>query len=181
MKSLDCTPVSHPPLPATNEHPLWQAWDLALDMCISQLPSILNENPIPREFISCGFFTEQIEIFDAWLKYNVNSQNSPEQLPVVLQVLLSQQHRLKALELLAKFIDMGPWAVSAALSVGIFPYVLKLLSTQPKELRSLLTFIWAKILAVDKSCQAELVKDNGHAYFIHILPESDVPPIQKVN
>lgn len=75
---------------------------------------------------------------------------------------------------------MGPWAVSAALSVGIFPYVLKLLSTQPKELRSLLTFIWAKILAVDRSCQAELVKDNGHAYFIHILPEQDVPPIQKV-
>lgn len=184
MKSLDCTPVSHPPLPSTNEHPLWQAWDLALDMCISQLPGMLagggDPNQPPREFVSCGFFTEQIEIFDAWLKYNVNSSTCPEQLPVVLQVLLSVHHRLKALELLAKFIDMGPWAVSAALSVGIFPYVLKLLSTQPKELRSLLTFIWAKILAVDKSCQAELVKDNGHAYFIHILPEHDVPPIQKV-
>jgi regulator-associated protein of mTOR len=154
MKSLDCTPVSHPALPPTNEHPLWQSWDLALDMCISQLPHIINGNGEQKDFQSCGFFTEQIEIFDVWLKYNVNSNNSPEQLPVVLQVLLSQQHRLKALELLAKFIDMGPWAVSAALSVGIFPYVLKLLSTQPKELRSLLTFIWAKILAVDKSCQA---------------------------
>lgn len=190
MKSLDCNPVSHPPLPATNEHPLWQAWDLALDMCISQLPGMLSSSGAgdsgelvqtsPREFVSCGFFTEQIEIFDAWLKYNVNSYASPEQLPVVLQVLLSVHHRLKALELLARFIDMGPWAVSAALSVGIFPYVLKLLSTQPRELRSLLTFIWAKILAVDKSCQVELVKDNGHTYFINILPESDVPSMQKV-
>lgn len=181
MKSLDCTPVSHPQLPLTHEHPLWQSWDLALDMCISQLPNILNSNNgVQRDFISCGFFTEQIEIFDVWLRYNVNSHRPPEQLPVVLQVLLSQQHRLKALELLGKFLDFGPWAVSAALSVGIFPYVLKLLTTQPKELRPLLTFIWAKILAVDKSCQTELIKDNGHSYFIQVLADNSVDPTHKV-
>ncbi len=181
MKSLYCTPVSHPALPSTHEHPLWQSWDLALDMCISQLPYILtNTGGIQRDFISCGFFTEQIEIFDVWLRYNVNSHKPPEQLPVVLQVLLSQQHRLKALELLGKFLDFGPWAVSAALSVGIFPYVLKLLTTQPKELRPLLTFIWAKILAVDKSCQAELIKDNGHSYFINVLVDTNVDPTHKV-
>jgi hypothetical protein len=43
----------------------------------------------------------------------------------VLQVLLSQSHRLRALVLLGRFLDMGPWAVDLALSVGIFPYVLK--------------------------------------------------------
>lgn len=95
MKSLDCNPVSHPALPPTHEHPLWQSWDLALDMCISQLPNILNNPAQPRDFVSCGFFTEQIEIFDVWLRFNVNSNTPPEQLPVVLQVLLSQQHRLK--------------------------------------------------------------------------------------
>ena len=36
-----------------------------------------------------------------------------------------------------------------ALSVGIFPYVLKLLQSPAWELRPLLVFIWAKILAVD--------------------------------
>ena len=36
-----------------------------------------------------------------------------------------------------------------ALSVGIFPYVLKLLQSSSRELRPLLVFIWAKILAVD--------------------------------
>ncbi len=151
-------------------------------MCISQLPQILNTNSShqPKDFISCGFFTEQIEIFDVWLRFNVNSQTPPEQLPVVLQVLLSQQHRLKALELLGKFLDFGPWAVSSALSVGIFPYVLKLLTTQPKELRPLLTFIWAKILAVDKSCQVELVKDKGHSYFIQVLNDPYVEPTHKV-
>ena len=179
MKSLDCNPMSHPTLPSTHEHPLWQSWDLALDMCISQLPQIVNNPAQPRDFVSCGFFTEQIEIFDVWLRFNVNSHTPPEQLPVVLQVLLSQQHRLKALELLGKFLDFGPWAISSALSVGIFPYVLKLLTTQPKELRPLLTFIWAKILAVDKSCQAELL-NNGYSYFIQVLNDQSVEPTQKV-
>lgn len=67
----------------------------------------------------------------------------------MLQVLLSQVHRMRALELLGKFLDLGPWAVNLALSVGIFPYVLKLLQSCAKELRPLLVFIWAKILAVD--------------------------------
>jgi regulator-associated protein of mTOR len=34
------------------------------------------------------------------------------QLPVVLQVLLSQGHRLRALVLLARFLDKGSWAVN---------------------------------------------------------------------
>jgi regulator-associated protein of mTOR len=84
-------------------------------------------------------------------------------------VLLSQVHRLRALVLLGRFLDMGPWAVDLALSVGIFPYVLKLLQTTSIELRTTLVFIWAKILALDRSCQADLVKDNGHLYFLKYL------------
>jgi hypothetical protein len=48
------------------------------------------------------------------------------------QVLLSQVHRLRALVLLGRFLDMGLWAVDLALSVGIFPYVLKLLQVGGK-------------------------------------------------
>lgn len=40
-----------------------------------------------------------------------------------------------------------------ALSVGIFPYVLKLLQTISIDLRPTLVFIWCKILALDLSCQ----------------------------
>lgn len=36
-----------------------------------------------------------------------------------------------------------------ALSVGIFPYVLKLLQSPAKELRPYLIFIWTKLLAAD--------------------------------
>ena len=69
-------------------------------------------------------------------------------------------HRFRALVLLAKFLDLGPWAVDHALSVGIFPYVLKLLQSSAIELRNVLVFIWTKILASDRTCQNDLLKDN---------------------
>ena len=72
-----------------------------------------------------------------WLEFGSEHKRPPEQLPVVLQVLLSQTHRLRALVLLARFLDLGPWAVNLALSVGIFPYVLKLLQSQVRYSRCL--------------------------------------------
>jgi regulator-associated protein of mTOR len=59
-----------------------------------------------------------------------------------------------------------------ALSVGIFPYVLKLLKLTTADLQQVLLFIWTKILAFDKSCQVDLVKDGGHEYFIKFLKSS---------
>lgn len=84
---------------------------------------------------------------------------------MILQVLLSQVHRVHGLELWAKFVDLGAWAVAAALSVGIFPYVLKLLQSGSRDLRGPLAFIWSKILWVDPARQQELVKENGFVIF----------------
>jgi hypothetical protein len=77
------------------------------------------------------------------------------------QVLLSQVHRARALQLLGRFLDLGSWAVDLALSVGIFPYVLKLLQTNTAELRDTLVFIWTKILALDRSCQVRRRARDG--------------------
>uniref|UniRef100_A0A8C5RAJ9 Regulatory associated protein of MTOR complex 1 n=1 Tax=Leptobrachium leishanense TaxID=445787 RepID=A0A8C5RAJ9_9ANUR len=148
MRSYNCTPVSSPRLPPTYMHAMWQAWDLAVDICLSQLPAIIDEGTLFRH---SPFFAEQLTAFQVWLTMGVENRNPPEQLPIVLQVLLSQVHRLRALDLLGRFLDLGPWAVSLALSVGIFPYVLKLLQSSARELRPLLVFIWAKILAVDSA------------------------------
>jgi regulator-associated protein of mTOR len=87
-----------------------QAWDLALDLCLRQLPKLLEDES--AVFQHSPFFTEQLTAFDVWLKYGAESRAPPEQLPIVLQVLLSQVHRLRALELLGRFLDLGPWAVS---------------------------------------------------------------------
>ncbi|EFC42042.1 predicted protein [Naegleria gruberi] len=169
MRSANCTPVSYPKLPETHNHPMWDAWDLALDQCVSQLPNLFN-NP-SAEYQYNPFFSAQLTDFQVWLEFGHRIQKPPTQLPILLQVLLSQSHRLRALTLLGRFLDMGSWAVNLALSVGIFPYVLKLLQSNSVELRRILVFIWTKILALDKPCQIDLVKDHGHSYFINVLVE----------
>ena len=125
------------------------------------------------------FFEQQLTAFEIWLKFEgPSSKTPPEQLPIVLQVLLSQVHRLRALILLSQFLDLGPWAVYLSLSIGIFPYVLRLLQSPAQELKPVLIFIWARIMAVDyKGTQQELCKDKGYNYFYSIL---NSPPINHV-
>lgn len=154
MRSYDCTPVSSPELPSAAHHPMWLAWDLAVDASLSQLPNIIKyETPYQHS----SFFSDQLTAFSVWLSGCSPQTSQPEQLPIVLQVLLSQVHRLRALDLLSDFLHLGPWAVHLGLSVGIFPYVLKLLQSSARELRPLLVFIWAKILSVEPNVQADLV------------------------
>lgn len=174
MRANNCTPVSSPRLPPTHQHPMWASWDMAVEQCLLQMPNLLAGKP-DVEFVPSPFFTDQLTAFEVWLEYGSEHDAPPEQLPIVLQVLLSQSHRLRALILLGRFLDLGLWAVELTLSVGIFPYVLKLLQTTAPELRQILVFIWTKILVLDQSCQADLVKDDGHAYFIRFLSSSNVP------
>jgi regulator-associated protein of mTOR len=108
---------------------MWAAWDLALDLCLTQLPSVLEEihanqvisglgngsngatngnNTINVETIVTNhtpspFFEEQLTAFQVWLEYGSETREPPEQLPIVLQVLLSQVPRVRALELLGRY------------------------------------------------------------------------------
>ena len=178
MRANGCHPVSMPQLPETHNHPLWQAWDLALEMVLAQLPAMLEseDGGQPYEYQHSNFFTEQLTAFDVYLAQGAPQQEAPSQLPIVLQVLLSQVHRLRALVLLSRFLDLGPWAVNLALSIGIFAYVLKLLQSAAYELKPVMIFIWARILAVDGACQADLIKDNGYQYFLTMLnPQASLP------
>ncbi|XP_040384579.1 regulatory-associated protein of TOR 1-like isoform X1 [Oryza brachyantha] len=177
MRSANCSPISYPLLPPTHQHHMWDAWDMAAEICLSKLPQLIADPS--EEFQPSPFFTEQLTAFEVWLDHGSEDKKPPEQLPIVLQVLLSQSHRFRALVLLGRFLDMGPWAVDLALSVGIFPYVLKLLQTSAMELRQILVFIWTKILSLDKSCQVDLVKDGGHGYFIRFLDSLDAYPEQR--
>ncbi|GFS38539.1 regulatory-associated protein of TOR 1 [Actinidia rufa] len=149
MRSANCSPVSYPMLPPTHQHHMWDAWDMAAEICLAQLPTLV-EDP-NADFQPSPFFTEQLTAFEVWLDHGSEHKKPPEQLPIVLQ----------------------------ALSVGIFPYVLKLLQTTTPELRQILVFIWTKILALDKSCQVDLVKDGGHTYFIRFLDSMEAYPEQR--
>ena len=249
MKNYHCTPHTYPPLPATNTHPLWATWDLAIDTCLRQLPDLLFKTgpplggltPIianvgttpgrigqtiriepttintptksgsgdkPYAYVPSRFFADQLTAFEVWISRGgsaltkkgplslpqsategcsgqgelkcVNELNNsserhlvprkpPDQLPIVLQVLLSQPHRLRALILLSQFVDLGPWAVHLVLTIGIFPYISKLLQAAGQDLRPVLIFIWARILAVDSSVQTDLYNTGGYKYFSNVL------------
>ncbi len=99
-----------------DQHPMWLAWDMAAETCLLQLPGILEGNSSEKEYQPSPFFSEQLTAFELWLDHGSMDKSPPEQLPIVLQVLLSQVHRLRALVLLGRFIDMGSWAVDLALS-----------------------------------------------------------------
>jgi regulator-associated protein of mTOR len=109
MRTYDCTPVSYPALPSAFHHPMWNAWDLAVDLCLTQLDPILNEG---QQYKHSQFFSEQLTAFEVWLAFGSRPDSHPEQLPIVLQVLLSQVHRSRALDLLGRFLNLGPWAVN---------------------------------------------------------------------
>jgi regulator-associated protein of mTOR len=142
--------------------------------------------PAPPEvaFQPSRFFSDELQAFELWLEQGIARAVAPadvattpesptmpptdgttrrhavhpQQLPIVLQVLLSQAHRTRALVGLCKFLDLGPWAVNLGLSIGIFPYVLKLLQAPTVDLKPLLIFIWARILGVFRACQDDLIR-----------------------
>lgn len=180
MMVYGCHPQSYPTLPDTHQHPLWESWDLAVDLALAQLPMLEKRESegLEYEYQSSTFFAEQLTAFEVYLgRGDALLQKPPDQLPVVLQVLLSQQHRVRALILLGRFLDQGPWAVQLALSIGIFPYVLKLLQSAAAELKPVMVFIWTRVLAVDISCQPDLIKDSGYNYFATILNPTEPLPV----
>jgi Raptor N-terminal CASPase like domain len=123
-------------------------------------------------YVPIPFFQGQMSSFAVWLKLGPAGQSIPLQLPILLQVLLSQTFRVDALRLLSRYLQTGPDAVDLALSVGYFPYVLKLLQSPIPQLKQELVFIWGKIMALDQTTCLDLVKDqsdHGAKYFADFL------------
>ncbi|TNN08764.1 Regulatory-associated protein of mTOR isoform 2 [Schistosoma japonicum] len=122
-----------------------------------------------------SFFTSQMTAFKIWLQTADERHPVATQLPILLQILLSQSHRIRAMQLLSEFLDLGPWAVVHCLSVGIFPYIVRLFHSPVSEVKPYLVFIWGKIIA---SAQTEFgrndsVRDFGYNYFITCLSDTE--------
>lgn len=81
MRACNCTPVSDPPLPSAVEHPLWEAWDYALDTVLTPLKALapvvgrlpaLFPSPLPTpvapataaHYNHSDFFASQLKAFE---------------------------------------------------------------------------------------------------------------------
>ena len=153
MKSMNRTPLSIPSVPATHNHLMWQAWDLAVEQTLLQLKSYPDRTKSIKQngthnigtsttatIITATKATRIVKRVQGTIIMVNNSigkafelllENSPSnkrqlQLAIVLQVVLNQEHRLEALRLWSKHTDQGRYAVHCVLSVGIFPDFRKL-------------------------------------------------------
>ena len=85
----------------TANHPMWKAWDLVCDLCVKQLPQILNSEKTNSNSSSSmtsseknyaynfsSFFSEQLRSFEMFLgQIRATGYQKPTLLPIVLQVL----------------------------------------------------------------------------------------------
>ncbi|KAJ2608117.1 Target of rapamycin complex 1 subunit kog1 [Coemansia sp. RSA 1365] len=144
-------------------------------------------------YISSTYFSNQLFAFEVWLQHAattvsqfVMEQNPdqiprslstepppniepPDELPAVLQVLLSQQYRMRALILLYRFMNLGPWAVDLAMAVGIYPYMSKLLASATTEIGEILILVWTRLVAIDRGVHPDLMKPEGLKHFVDYL------------
>ncbi|KAK5079619.1 Target of rapamycin complex 1 subunit kog1, partial [Cryomyces antarcticus] len=90
MRVYHCHPQCYPEIPQTHDHPLWDSWDYAIEMVLLQLPDLIaaERGQIEYEYQHSKFFAEQLTAFEIYLRQGAVKQKIPEQLPIVLQVLL---------------------------------------------------------------------------------------------
>ncbi len=176
MRSSSATPISFPALPSTAQHPLWLTWDLEVERCIA-----MHALKKPQALVS-RFFEDQLTAVDLWTQQggDLRSKPSPQALPCLLQALLSQSMRERALWCLARYMDLGPWAVGRALSLGVFPYLLKLLKSGSRNLRAPLMLVWGKVVALEPKTIPELASKETIEYFLHTLASGSSDDTQRV-
>ena len=115
MRTFNCTPLSYPPLPDCSTHPLWQAWDAAVEHCLLFVNKMNNSiameptlsqgnlglirngiqsqnNSSANTFIQSPFFNEHLTAFEIWLDFGGSggsyrhNKEPPIYLPILLQV-----------------------------------------------------------------------------------------------
>ncbi|KAK0433965.1 hypothetical protein EV421DRAFT_1841786 [Armillaria borealis] len=194
LKNYGCTPHTYPPLPATNTHPLWATWDLALpDLLRNKAPAKAKNSATGQPPAPAAVITDENEVlpgrigslrhippytyltaFEVWISRGGSAltRRGPMSMPISKEKGLEENGSPAAngaIEdpLLPIPHHLGPWAVNM------------LLQAAGQDLRPVLIFIWTRILAVDPSVQVDLYNNaQGYRYFSKILamPDDGVLP-----
>jgi hypothetical protein len=157
MRAYGCIPISVPEVPFQGNE-LWCLWDCLIDRFNNISEEGSSEGEGSRASIDLeDFFGDHLEAFERYLTVTKSHQEHSADypyLPIVLQMLLSQQHRVRALETLVSFMDIH--GARSALDVGIYPYLLKLLHSSEMEAREALSHVWLRLLLFDPSTADDL-------------------------
>lgn len=125
-----------------------------------------NLNLLKTETIDCS---EAINSHGRIMDCPINSHLN---LPALIQILLCQDKRPRAITLLADFCDFGNNFVDEILIAGFFPFLLKLLSgSSSSEIMTPLLRIWIRVLLYDPTCARDLLKDD--LFTLIALPITD--------
>ncbi|KAF8561265.1 hypothetical protein P879_03865 [Paragonimus westermani] len=182
LQAVRTNPPIGPSLPSTGMGPNHDIRTTSAPQTtiVGQPTTQVSEPPVYAGSVIGGsglasFFTSQMSAFKVWLQTTDEKRPPAMQLPILLQILLSQSHRTRAMQLLSEFLDLGPWAVTHCLMVGILPYIVRLFSSNLFEVKPHLVFIWGKIIA---SAQTEFsrndsVRDVGYKYFLNCLSDTE--------
>ncbi|KAL4030951.1 hypothetical protein IC575_009206 [Cucumis melo] len=106
MRSANCSPISHPMLPPTHQHHMWDAWDMAAEICLSQLPALVEDPNL--EFQPSPFFTEQLTAFEVWLDHGSENKKPPESTCVIFFLMLAFSGTLMSPSLLCGEMFVEP-------------------------------------------------------------------------
>lgn len=178
-------PVSYPPLPDLSHHPLWLAFDTALEQVVLQLPPpaasvaaiALNGTlppSMPSPVAALALFTPPVFFEEQLCAAEIALATSPPRpvpltmLPIVLQALLGAAHRGRALNWLARYIAFDTVSAAAhCLAIDALPYVAGLLRTRRPNLRRALLVVWSHLLCVDTRSTADLcAAPHGIAFML---------------
>jgi hypothetical protein len=173
MRETGCTPRSHPPLPYhAHLHPAWQAWDVALEGVLAQVPGLLRA-PTTQKYTPSPFWRDQLSSFEVGLAVGTSSAYAvPEQLPCVVLALGQTSYRCRALILLTRYFELGTRAVHHGLACGVIGYMVRLLAN--REHAMLLLCLWFHTLRANPEVAcAELVRAGAEALLVWMLNLSD--------
>ncbi|CAJ0951511.1 unnamed protein product, partial [Mesorhabditis belari] len=213
MRKFGCNVQSLPTLPRMSDHPLWNSFDKCLAEVISWWDcklvrnseenllyghTILRKAPSDKDLVEyemmmvhdqtglCfDFFDHQADAINVWLRTSCDKE-PPEQFPILLQMILSARYRVRALELIARFLDFGDWAVGHVVEIGMPQYIAALLIESQRDLKPWMAFIWAKLISIDPSMKSWLLESgdksrpNAFGYFLEMLLEEGIESRQKV-
>ena len=172
--------VSYPSLPDCSENNLWYQWTFTLEEYICSLECHPGDHSLD---LKKSFFEQNLLNLTHLTRNSSHCRNEIViSLPILLQILLSQNYRTYALDLFCCLFESDRFFIEQSFIIGIFPYLLKLVQSSGVQTRIYMARIWAAIFVNYPETSVDFYREKSAKYFIELLKdpystEFDLNPI----